>query len=395
MNKTMLEQEQQLFFHTYKRLHLEVDRGEGCYLYATDGTRYLDFFGGIAVNALGYNHPRLCKAIEEQIHKYIHVSNYFVQRPQVMLAEKILSASKFQRIFFTNSGTEATEGAIKLARKWGKPLGKTQLFGLSNAFHGRTMGALSLMDKQKYREGYEPFVENFGHVKFNDVGDLRRAVNEKTLGVFVEFVQGEGGIFAVSREYARELQSLRDNYGFLIIADEIQSGIGRTGKLFGFLHAEVTPDIVMLAKPIGGGLPLGAILGNDRVAETFTYGVHGTTFGGNPVACAAGLVVLEEVLDNGLMRHAEEIGIYLSSRLLQLKKDFPSLITDVRGFGCMIGVELSMDGQPVVEAMQDRHILVNCTNVNVLRFVPPLIITKEQCDDMITAFRSVLEDLKK
>jgi len=395
MNQTTLEKEQKLFFHTYKRLSLEVERGEGCYLFTKDGTRYLDFFGGIAVNALGYNHPRLCKAIEEQIHKYVHVSNYFVQEPQVKLAEKILSASGFQKIFFTNSGTEATEGAIKLARKWGKPQGKNLLFGMSNAFHGRTMGALSLMDKQKYREGYEPLMGNVGHLKFNDVDDLRRNVNEETLGVFVEFIQGEGGIFVVSPEYAEELKSLRDRYGFLIIGDEIQSGIGRTGRLFGFSHTRVSPDIVILAKPIGGGLPLGAILGNDRVAETFTYGVHGTTFGGNPVACAAGLVVMEEILDKGLMRHAEEIGIYLGLRLVQLKKDYPSLVTEVRGIGCMMGIELSTEGQPIVDAMQQRHILVNCTNVNVLRFVPPLIITKEQCDEMVGALRSIFEEMKK
>ena len=395
MNASLLDKERELFFHTYKRLPLEVERGEGCYLFTTDGTRYLDFFGGIAVNALGYNHPRLCRSIEEQIHKYIHVSNYFVQKPQVNLAEKILAASKFKKIFFTNSGTEATEGVIKLARKWGKSRGKTQLYGLSNAFHGRTMGALSLMDKEKYRDGYEPFVENFGHLKFNDVKELQRAVNEKTLGVFVEFVQGEGGIFVVSQEYAQALHALREQYGFLIIGDEIQCGMGRTGKLFGFQHTGVIPDVVMLAKPIGGGLPLGAILGNDRVAETFTYGVHGTTFGGNPVACAAGLVVLEEILDKGLMQHAGEIGVYLIARLHQLRKDFSSLITDVRGFGCMIGIELSMDGQTVVDAMQRRHILVNCTNVNVIRLVPPLIVTKEQCDEMIAALRSVLEELRK
>lgn len=395
MTESILEQEHELFFHTYKRLQLEVERGEGCYLYSADGTKYLDFFGGIAVNALGYNHPRLCWAIEDQIHKYIHVSNYFVQKPQVKLAEKILHASKFDRIFFTNSGTEATEGAIKLARKWGKPLGKMHLLGLSNAFHGRTMGALSLMDKQKYREGYEPFVENFGHLKFNDIEDLRRAVNEKTLGVFVEFIQGEGGIFIVSDEYAHELETLRDKFGFLIIADEIQSGIGRTGKLFGYQHTGVTPDVVMLAKPIGGGLPLGAILGNARVADTFTYGVHGTTFGGNPVACAAGVVVLEEVLDKGLMRHAEEIGIYLNSRLSKIKQDFPSTVCAIRGYGCMIGVELSTDGQPVVEAMQRRHILINCTNGNVLRLIPPLIITQEQCDEMLGALRFVLEETMK
>jgi acetylornithine/N-succinyldiaminopimelate aminotransferase len=395
MKASLLQKEPELFFHTYKRLVLEIERGEGCYLFTSDGTRYLDFFGGIAVNALGHNHKRLCEAIERQIHKYIHVSNYFVQGPQVKLAEKLLSVSKFKKIFFTNSGTEATEGAIKLARKWGKQSGKTRLFGLSNAFHGRTMGALSLMDKEKYKDGYEPFIENFGHLKFNDVDELRKNVNDQTLGVFVEFVQGEGGIFPVSQEYARELQALRQRYGFLIIADEIQCGIGRTGKFFGFEYTGVAPDIAILAKPIGGGLPLGAILGNERVAETFTYGVHGTTFGGNPVACAAGLVVLEEVLDKGLMRHAEEIGQHLISRLAQLKKDFPALITDVRGFGCMIGVELSMDGQPVVEEMQRRHILVNCTNVNVLRLVPPLIVTSEQCDELLKNLRAVLEGIKK
>jgi acetylornithine aminotransferase len=395
MNETMLEKEQQLFFRTYKRLPLEIERGEGCYLFAKDGARFLDFFGGIAVNALGHNHPRLCRAIEDQIHKYIHVSNYFVQEPQVKLAEKVLSASGFKRIFFTNSGTEATEGAIKLARKWGVGAGKSQLFGLSNAFHGRTMGALSLMDKKKYREGYEPFIDNVGHLKFNDVAELRKNVNEKTLGVFVEFVQGEGGIFVVSQEYAAELKFLRQKFGFLIIGDEIQSGIGRTGKLFGFSHAGVTPDIVILAKPIGGGLPLGAILGNDRVAETFTYGVHGTTFGGNPVACAAGIVVLDEVLDRGLMKHAGEIGVYLLSRIAQIQRDFPTIIKEVRGFGCMIGVELSMDGQPIVDEMQKRHILVNCTNVNVLRLVPPLIVTQEQCDVFIDTLRSVLEGFGK
>ncbi|HTP13765.1 MAG TPA: aspartate aminotransferase family protein [Bacteroidota bacterium] len=395
MSDTILEKEQQLFFHTYKRLPLEIERGEGCYLFTRDGTRYLDFFGGIAVNALGHNHSRLCRAIEEQIHKYIHVSNYFVQEPQVKLAEKILSASGYKRIFFTNSGTEATEGAIKLARKWGSTRGKMQLFGLSNAFHGRTMGALSLMDKKKYREGYEPFIENVGHLKFNDVDELRRNVSEHTLGVFVEFVQGEGGIFIVSQEYAAALKTLRDKFGFLIIADEIQSGIGRTGKLFGFSHTGVSPDIVILAKPIGGGLPLGAILGNDRVAETFTYGVHGTTFGGNPVACAAGAVVLDEILEKGLMKHAAEIGTHLLSRLGEMKREFPTIITEVRGFGCMIGVELSMDGQPVVDEMQKRHILVNCTNVNVLRLVPPLIVTKEQCDVFCDTLRSVLEGFSK
>jgi len=242
--------EEKLFFRTYKRLALEIERGEGAYLYGRDGKRYLDFFGGLAVNALGYNHPRINNAIVEQVRKYIHLSNYYVQEPQVKLAEKLLAATGFERLFFSNSGTEAIEGAIKLARKWGTKNGKTQLLGLSNAFHGRTMGALSLTEREKYREGYEPFLPNVSHVGYNDVDQLRASVNERTLAVVLEFIQGEGGIFVVSPAFVSALKELREKHGFLIIADEIQSGIGRTGKFFAFEHFDIRPDIVVLAKAI-------------------------------------------------------------------------------------------------------------------------------------------------
>jgi acetylornithine aminotransferase len=295
-NETLFQKEEKFFFHTYKRLSLDIERGEGCYLYAKDGKRYLDFFGGLAVNALGYNHPRINKAIQDQIQRYIHLSNFYVQEPQVRLAEQLISITGFKRIFFSNSGTEAIEGAMKLARKWGKKNGKTHLLGLSNSFHGRTMGALSLTERQKYREGYEPFLPDISHVKYNDVQELKSAVNDQTLGVVLEFIQGEGGIFVVSQEFAAALNELREKFGFLIIADEIQSGMGRTGKFMAFEHFGVRPDIVVIAKAIGGGLPLGAFLGNERVADVLTYGAHGTTFGGNPVACAAWLAVLEEVI---------------------------------------------------------------------------------------------------
>lgn len=393
MADSLFDKEHQLFFQTYKRLPLDIERGDGCYLYDRSGKRYLDFFGGLAVNSLGYNHPRVKEAIVQQINKYIHLSNYYVQEPQVRLAEKLIAASGYRRLFFTNSGTEAIEGAIKLARKWGKNNGKIDLFGLSNSFHGRTMGALSLTERQKYREEYEPFLPNTDHIVFNDVDELRRKVNERTLGIVLEVIQGEGGIHVVSSEFVKELKALREKFGFLIIADEIQSGLGRTGKFFGFEHFDLRPDIVAIAKPLGGGLPLGAFLGNERVEDTFSYGMHGTTFGGNPVACAAGIVVLEEIVDNGLMKNAAEMGSYLKSAFQAMKQELPTIITDVRGFGCMLGIELSHEGQPVVDELQRRGILVNCTNTNVIRLLPPLLITRQHCDQLLSEFRAVVGTL--
>ncbi|TSA24848.1 aspartate aminotransferase family protein [bacterium] len=390
---SLFQKEEKYFFHTYKRLGLDIERGEGVYLYAKDGKRYLDFFGGLAVNALGYNHPQVNRAIIEQVQKYIHLSNFYVQEPQVRLAEKLIGASGFKRVFFGNSGTEAVEGAIKLARKWGANVGKTHLIGLTNSFHGRTMGALSLTERQKYRDGYEPFLPNVSHVGFNDVAQLRAAVNDQTLGVILEFIQGEGGVFVVSPEFAGALNELRQKFGFLIIADEIQSGIGRTGKFFAFEHFGVTPDIVVIAKAIGGGLPLGAFLGNERVADVLSYGSHGTTFGGNPVACSAGLAVLQEVLEGGLMKRAGETGDYLKKKFVELQIRFPSLVKEVRGLGCMLGVELSRDGQPVVDEMQERGFLVNCTHQSVLRFLPPYVVTREECDLLVQELRDILGGL--
>jgi acetylornithine aminotransferase len=389
----LFQKEDQYFFHTYHRLGLDIDRGEGVYLFAKDGKRYLDFFGGLAVNALGYNHPRVNQAIINQVHRYIHLSNYYVQEPQVRLAEKLIKATGFKKVFFGNSGTEAVEGAIKLARKWGKTNGKINLIGLSNSFHGRTMGALSLTERPKYREGYEPFLPNVGHIEFNNVAQLRSAVNEQTLGVILEFIQGEGGVFVVSPEFASALNELRQKFGFLIIADEIQAGMGRTGKFFGFENLGMHPDIVVIAKAIGGGLPLGAFMGNERVADVLTYGAHGTTFGGNPVACSAGVAVLEEILDKGLMKQAGEIGGYLKKEFEALKEQFPTLIKEVRGHGCMLGVDLTQDGQPIVDKMQDRGYLVNCTHQTVLRFLPPYIITKEHCDSMVGELKDVLRGI--
>jgi acetylornithine aminotransferase len=388
----IIEKEARYFFHTYKRLKIEVDHGDGPYLYATDGSRYLDMFGGIAVNALGYNHPKVNKAIVDQISRYIHVSNMFYQGPQIELAGLLLDASRFARVFFTNSGTEAIEGALKLARKWGKDSMKKRVFGLTDSFHGRTFGAMSLTGRDKYREGYEPFLPNTGILKFNDVSDLESNVGPDTLALVLEFIQGEGGINLVSEEYITRLTSLRRQHGFLVIADEIQSGLGRTGKLFGFQHFEFEPDIVVVAKALGGGLPLGAIIGSEKVGEAFTPGVHGTTFGGNPVACSAGLATLNEILRSGVMENAARMGDYLKNQLENIAVEFPESVLDVRGRGLMIGLELKFDGTPVIEKLMERHILLNLTNTSVIRWLPPLNIEKQHIDEAISALREVLKE---
>jgi acetylornithine aminotransferase len=394
MSESMIEKEAKFFFHTFHRLPLEIDRGEGVYLYSKDGKRYVDFFGGLAVNALGYNHPGINATIEKQIRRYIHLSNYYVQDAQVELAERIITASGFKRIFFSNSGTEAVEGAIKLARKWGQKSGKTRLLNLSNSFHGRTMGALSLTDRPKYREGYDPFLQNTETIQFNDTNDLRVKVNEQTLGVILECIQGEGGINVVTKEFADELNALQQKFGFLVLADEIQAGMGRTGRFFGFEHMDVHPDIVVIAKAIGGGLPLGAILGNERVADVFSYGEHGTTFGGNPVACAAGCAVMEEIIQKGLMKQAGMIGAYIKSKALEMQKEFPTIIKEVRGLGCMLGIDIDRDGQPIVDELRNRGLLINCTNTTVLRLLPPYIITQELCDQLMGELRLIFKSLK-
>ncbi len=385
-----LELEARNFFHTYKRLPLDIDRGEGAYLYTKSGDRYLDMFAGIAVNALGHAHAGMIKAIADQAGKYIHLSNYFVQEPQLTLARLLLQHSGYERVFFSNSGTEATEGAMKIARKYGVARGKNEIIGFSNGFHGRTMGALSIMDRPKYRDGYGPFLEHCRVLPFNDPAELRSSINQQTLALVLEFIQGEGGIRPATEEFVEAIVSMKKEYGFLIIADEIQAGLGRTGKLFAFERFNVRPDIVLIAKPLGGGLPLGAILGDRNVGDVLQTGTHGSTFGGNPVACAAGIVVLTELFDNGVMNNAETVGHLLKEELLRLRAEFPTLIKEVRGYGLMIGVELYRESEPVAIDLRQKRVLVNATDKTVLRIVPPLIISKQHVDEFVNAFAEVL-----
>jgi len=389
---TLQESEEQYFFHTYNRLPVEIDHGDGVYLYAKDGKKYLDLFGGLAVNALGYGHPGILNAISEQCKKYIHLSNYYLQEPQIRLAELLVKYSGYRKVFFANSGTEAIEGAVKIVRKWGKINGKPDIVSFNGAFHGRTYGALSLMDRHKYRNGYEPFLDNCVSVPMNDVASLRNAINEKSSSVFLEFVQG-AGIVSPAESFIDELKKLKERFGFLLVADEIQSGMGRTGKLFAFEHFSIIPDIVVVAKAIGGGFPLGAILGNSKVADVFEAGDHGSTFGGNPVACAAGIVVMDELMNGGIMKNAGTAGSILRSHLADLQREFPEIIKDVRGYGLMLGMELYCKCEPISAALLKRGILLNYSNENAFRFIPPLIINQEHIQFAIEQLRDVFRSM--
>lgn len=383
------ELEKQDFFNTYNRLPIVIERGEGCYLYTDKGEKILDMFGGLAVNVLGYNHPKLNAAAEEQIKRYMHLSNYFYQEKQIGLADKILQLSGFSKIFFSNSGTESVEAAIKLTRKHFLGSQKKTLVSFSGSFHGRTMGALTLTARKKYRDQFAPLLPDVKHLEFNSIKDLNENIDENTAAVFIECIQGEGGINMANVEFIDVLNLLKQRYGFLIIADEIQSGVGRTGRLHGYEHFGLDADVVILAKGIGGGLPLGAILGNARVENAFTYGEHGSTFGGNPVAAACGQVIFEE-FESGLIMHVIKMGDYLMHKLNQLKDKYHGKIKEVRGKGLMIGIELNFAGQGVMQKMMTEGVLVNCTNDNVIRLLPPYIITEEDIALFIEKFDKVL-----
>ena len=391
----MKEKEGKYILHTYKRLPIEIDHADGVYIYSKDGKKYLDFFGGIAVNALGYNNPRVNAAIIDQVKRYMHVSNLFYMDSQIELAEAFCNLSGYSKLFLANSGAEAIEAAVKIARKWGSTLEKTGLIALSNSFHGRTMGALSLTDSPKYRTGFGPFLPNVEHVEFNDSTDLKSKVNASTAAVFVEFVQGEGGVNVLSDEFVEELFALKRKHGFLVVADEIQAGIYRTGKLFSYEHYGVHPDLVTVAKPLGGGLPLGGVLVDASIEDVLGYGMHGTTFGGNPVACAAGLATIRELAEKRIDLQVAKVGGYLKLKLLDLQKEFPDFISEVRGLGLMIGVECRTECSEIVSSLMSKGVLANCTNGNVIRLLPPLIIQEEHVDIFLSKLREVILERAK
>lgn len=392
----LYEQDAKYILKTYGRIPLEFVRGEGSYLYTKEGVAFLDMYAGIAVNNIGHNHPDVLKALDKQGHDYLHLSNYFISKPVVNLAKLLVNHSIADKVFFANSGTEASEAAIKLARKYGrsKSDSKVEIISLQNSFHGRSIGGLSLTGQPKYQEPFGPLLPHVSHIKKNDIDDLRAYVNENTCAVFLEMVQGEGGIQVIEPEFLRELVRLKEQYDFLIVADEIQSGMYRTGKLFAYEHFDFEPDLVTVAKSLGGGLPLGALLVPKHLVDVLQPGDHGTTFGGNPLACALGEATMNVMLQEEFQVNLKEHSDYLMKELLKLQETYPSIIKDVRGIGFMIGIEMD-DALIIKEHGLANHILVNVTNGNVVRLLPQLSMKKEELQIFLDFFKSELEKLSK
>lgn len=385
---SVFEREKELFLPTYSRIPIEVERGEGVFIIDKKGDRYLDFFSGLAVNALGYAHPKVVKAVIEQVSKFAHLSNNYIADIQIEFTEKLLKYSKMDKAFLANSGTEAMEGTLKLIRLKQGP--DKKIFSLTNSFHGRTYGALTLTGRDKYKKGFEPLLPNIAHIEFNDVADLEAKIDVNTAAIIFEFIQGEGGINEVSSEFINKVLELKKKYNFILVADAIQDGIGRSGKAFVHEYHNLRPDILVTAKAIGGGLPLGAFLTTNEFKDVFTVGKHGTTYGGNPVCCAAGKVVLEEVFENGLLESVNTLGNYFIGCLNSLKVQYPAKIKEVRGRGFMIGIDLHYDGLETVKKLRGEKVLINCTNNSVLRILPPLIATKENIDFFLEKFKLIL-----
>lgn len=386
--------EQTLFFHNYARLPIAVTHGDGVWLVGDDKTRYLDMISGIGVNALGYGDKRLVEAISSQTAKLIHASNLFMMQPQFELAEKLLALSGLSKVFFANSGTEAIEAAIKIARKWANQFGdpkKKEVLSLSNCFHGRTYGAMSLTAKAKYVDGFEPLLAGTGMIGFNDIADLEKNVSDQTAAVFIEVVQGEGGIHRIAQPFIKRLKELREQYNFLIVADEIQAGCGRTGKFFSYMHVDADPDLVCLAKPLGGGLPLSAVLGSEKVANVLSYGNHGTTFGGNPVACAAGIAMINAIYEDNLMENAEKIGSYINDEMHKLAAKHSQII-DIRQYGLMIGITVNKEAKYYTGKALQKNVLINATSINVIRLLPPLTISQKEAQHCIITLDEIFTE---
>ncbi len=379
----------EVLMHTYCRLPIAFDHGEGVYLYDTEGKAYLDFLAGIAVNALGYGHPALIEAMEGQMHKLWHCSNYFEIPSQIALAEKLLSCSDFDKGFFCNSGTEANEAAVKLARKWGGLHGGgTKLLAMEKSFHGRSIGSLSLTGQEKYQKSFRPLMGNVEFVPFNDISALEKAMNEEVCGLFIEPLQGEGGIHPAEQEFLRAARRLCDRDKALLIFDEVQCGLGRTGKLFAYSCFGVLPDVVTLAKALGGGFPIGAVLARENAA-VFEPGDHAATFGGNPLATAVGLAVITELTERGLVERAEKTAGYLSEKLSRLAEE-KALIKEVRGIGLMLGIDLHEAAGPYVDSCREEGLIVGKAGDTVLRLVPPLVIGKNDVDAAIDILGRIL-----
>ncbi len=394
LTEELIQGARQYLMDTYARYPLALARGQGTKVYDVEGREYLDFLAGVAVNVLGHCHPKITLALQQQAQHLIHTSNLFYTEPQVRLARVLVDHSFADKVFFCNSGAEANEAAIKLARCWAHAkdgADRYEIISMLNSFHWRTLATLTATGQEKVQKGFEPLPEGFRYVPFNDVAALSKAVTSKTAGILVEVIQGEGGVRVATPAFLTACRDISRERGALLIFDEVQTGIGRTGRLFAYEHYGVTPDVMTLAKGLGGGVPIGACLATDDVAKAFTPGSHASTFGGNPLVCAAALAVLEVILeDKDILGQCARSGEYFLKGLQELQGWCPA-VTDVRGLGLLIGVEVTLDARELVHDLRNRGILANATSERVLRFVPPLIVTTAEIDRVVVTLGDVIE----
>ena len=391
---TQTEEIMQVYYEyvmpTYTRSPLVMVKGKGIKAYDIEGKEFLDFFPGWAVSGLGHCHPKVVKAIKEQVGKIIHVSNNYYNELQGKLAKKIIENSFDGKVFFCNSGAEAVEGAIKLSRKVGYPSGKYEIITMEDSFHGRTLAAITATAQPKYQEGFGPLPGGFIYAKFNDLESVKSKITDKTAAIMLEPIQGEGGINVASEEFIAGLKKICDEKKILLVFDEVQTGIARTGKMFCYQHYDVTPDIMTLAKSLGGGFPIGAMVAKKEIADVLQPGTHASTFGGSPLACAAALAVFEAIEEGNLVEKAVRRGRYLHNRLSLLKKDFP-FVKVVRGKGLMQAVELEIEGKHIVDKCVEKGLLINCTQKKVLRIMPPLVVKNADIDAAVAILQEVMK----
>ena len=388
----IIETAEEKLIHTYNRYQIVLDKGDGVRLYDTDGKEYLDFGAGIAVFALGYNNKEYNDALKAQIDKLIHTSNYFYNEPAVEAATALTKASGMDRVFFTNSGTEAIEGAVKLAKKYyyvknGKA--DAEIIAMQHSFHGRSMGALSVTGNDAYQAPFKPLIGGVSFAEYNNLESVKSLITDRTCGIILEALQGEGGIYPASKEFMQGLRALCDEHDILLVCDEIQCGMGRTGNMFCYQGYDIVPDVVCVAKALGNGLPIGAFLCREECAA-LVPGDHGSTYGGNPLVCAAANAVMDQFEELNLTAHVKEVGAYLYEQLEQLTTEF-DCIKDHRGIGLMQGIELTIPVGDVIKKAQKEGLIIISASGNVIRFVPPLVIEKKHVDEMIAKLKKCLQ----
>lgn len=392
--------ERRVLLPTYDRMPILAVQGQGCYLYDDRGRKYVDFFGGLAVNALGYAHPEILAALHDESESLLHVSNLIYHRYQAPLAEKLAHRAGLDRVFFGNTGTEVTEGAIKLARAYARkqhpaePFNRYEILAVQNSFHGRTTGALAATWPEKYRAPFEPLLPGVKFVRLNDLAHLRESLTPRVAALLVETIQGEGGVVKITEEFLKAGEELCRANDSLLICDEIQCGLGRTGRFFEFQRYGLKPDVVLVAKSLAAGLPLGAIIARDGVAQAFSPGLHGTTFGGGPLQCRLALKVLEILERPGFLEHVREVGAYFLQRLQDLQRELP-VIREVRGEGLMLAAELAVPGKDVVRQALEAGFVLNCTQEKILRFLPPLILERHHIDELMRGLRPILASIHR